>query len=60
VCFAQLFRRVVQAAMYGGAKTAADTLASVLNEIGIFTTREDADATNNNFEAIHLLVGPKT
>jgi hypothetical protein len=50
---------VVQAAMYGDKNAAADALANALNEIGIPATREFANNTNSNRNAVHLLIGPK-
>ena len=52
---------VVEYAMHSDPPSgpAAEALAAVLNEVGIVATSEYANATNQNFNAVHVLVGSK-
>lgn len=43
----------------GESGLAADALAGALSEIGIATSRQDADLTNANTDAVHILIGRK-
>jgi hypothetical protein len=47
----------VEAAIYGDKNEAADVLVNALNKIGISATKEYANSTNHNRDAVHILVG---